>query len=86
MPKIVKKKKGLGGGALARSSIGRVTSNLRPRPITKLPPCMDGCPQGTDIRSVLTTIAFGDKYGRTLEESYELAWNIISENNPLPAV
>jgi NADPH-dependent glutamate synthase beta subunit-like oxidoreductase/Pyruvate/2-oxoacid:ferredoxin oxidoreductase delta subunit len=47
---------------------------------------MDGCPQGTDIRSVLTTIAFGDKYGRTMEESYEKAWNIITENNPLPAV
>ena len=86
MPKIVKKKKGLGGGALARSSAGRQTSSLRPRPTTKLPPCMDGCPQGTDIRSVLTTIAFGDKYGRTLEESYEKAWNIITKYNPLPAV
>jgi NADPH-dependent glutamate synthase beta subunit-like oxidoreductase/Pyruvate/2-oxoacid:ferredoxin oxidoreductase delta subunit len=86
MPKVVKKKKGLGGGALARSSAGRQTSNLRPRPTTKLPPCMDGCPQGTDIRGVLTTIAFGDKYGRTLEQSYEMAWNIITEKNPLPAV
>jgi NADPH-dependent glutamate synthase beta subunit-like oxidoreductase/Pyruvate/2-oxoacid:ferredoxin oxidoreductase delta subunit len=86
MVKVVKKKKGLGGGALSRSSAGRQTSNLRPRPTTKLPPCMDGCPQGTDIRSVLTTIAFGDKYGRTLEESYEMAWNIITEKNPLPAV
>ena len=86
MPKVVKKKKGLGGGALARSSAGRQTSSLKPGPTTKLPPCMDGCPQGTDIRSVLTTIAFGDKYGRTMEESYEKAWNIITENNPLPAV
>lgn len=86
MAKIVKKKKGLGGGALARSSAGRQTSSLRPRPTTKLPPCMEGCPQGTDIRSVLTTIAFGDKYGRTLEESYEMAWNTITEKNPLPAV
>ncbi len=86
MPKVVKKKKGLGGGALARSSIGRATSNLRPKLTTKLPPCMDGCPQGTDIRGVLTTIAFGDKYGRTLEQSYEMAWNIITEKNPLPAV
>ena len=86
MPKMVKKKKGLGGGALARSSAGRQTSTLRPQPTTKLPPCMDGCPQGTDIRGVLTTIANGDKYGRTLEQSYEMAWNIISQNNPLPAV
>jgi len=86
MSKVVKKKKGLGGGALARSSSGRQTSGLRPRPTTKLPPCMDGCPQGTDIRGVLTTIAFGDKYGRTLEQSYEMAWKIITENNPLPAV
>ena len=86
MAKIVKKKKGLGGGALARSSSGRQTSSLRPRPTTKLPPCMDGCPQGTDIRSVLTTIAFSEKYGRTMEESYEKAWKIITKNNPLPAV
>jgi len=85
-PVVKKKKKGLGGGALARSSVGRATSPLRPQPTTKLPPCMDGCPQGTDIRGVLTTIAFGDKYGRTLEESYEKAWGIITEKNPLPAV
>jgi NADPH-dependent glutamate synthase beta subunit-like oxidoreductase/Pyruvate/2-oxoacid:ferredoxin oxidoreductase delta subunit len=85
MAKIVKKKKGLGGGALARSSSGRNVSTLRPKPVTKMPPCMDGCPQGTDIRSVLTTIAFSEKYGRTLEQSYEMAWNIITENNPLPA-
>jgi len=86
MAKVVKKKKGLGGGALARSSSGRQTSSLRPRPTTKLPPCMEGCPQGTDIRSVLTTIAFSEKYGRTLEQSYEMAWNIITKYNPLPAV
>jgi len=86
MVKVVKKKKGLGGGALARSSAGRVSSNLKPRPTPKLPGCMDGCPQGTNIRSVLTTIASGEKYGRSPEESYELAWNIITEKNPLPAV
>lgn len=85
MAKIVKKKKGLGGGALSRSSSGRNISTVRPKPVTKMPPCMDGCPQGTDIRSVLTTIAFSEKYGRTLEQSYEMAWNIITENNPLPA-
>lgn len=86
MAKVVKKKKGLGGGALARSSIGRTTSNLRPKPTPKLPPCMDGCPQGTDIRGVLTTIASSEKYGRTLDESFEMAWGMITSNNPLPAV
>jgi NADPH-dependent glutamate synthase beta subunit-like oxidoreductase len=86
MAKVVKKKKGLGGGALARSSAGRQTSSLRPRPTTKLPPCIDGCPQAQDIRGVLTTIAFGEKYGRTMEESFEKAWNIFAEKNPLPAV
>jgi NADPH-dependent glutamate synthase beta subunit-like oxidoreductase len=86
MPKVVKKKKGLGGGALARSSAGRQTSSLRPQPTTKLPPCIEGCPQGTDIRGVLTTIAFSEKYGRTMEESYEEAWNILTSKNPLPAV
>jgi NADPH-dependent glutamate synthase beta subunit-like oxidoreductase/Pyruvate/2-oxoacid:ferredoxin oxidoreductase delta subunit len=86
MPKIVKKKKGLGGGALARSIVGHAASYLRPQPVTKLPPCMRACPQGTDIRSVLTTIALSEQYGRSLEESYEMAWNLITEKNPLPAV
>jgi NADPH-dependent glutamate synthase beta subunit-like oxidoreductase/Pyruvate/2-oxoacid:ferredoxin oxidoreductase delta subunit len=83
---LKKKGKGLAGGALARSSVGRTSSNLRPSPTTKLPPCINGCPQGTDIRSVLTTIAFSEKYGRSLDESFEKSWNIITENNPLPAV
>ena len=86
---LLKKKKGKGlaeSGALARSSAGRQTSSLRPKPTTKLPPCTGGCPQGIDIRSVLTTIAFGEKYGKTRDESYEEAWNIFTDKNPLPAV
>jgi len=86
---LLKKKKeggGLSGAALARSSVGRQTSTLRPNPAPKLPPCINGCPQGTDIRGVLTTIASSEKYGRSLDESFEKSWNIITENNPFPAV
>ncbi len=87
MGKLVKKKKkGLLGGALARSSAGRATSSLRPQTITKQAPCGNGCPQGNKIRSVLTTIALTEKYERTYEESYEMAWNIFTETNPLPSV
>jgi NADPH-dependent glutamate synthase beta subunit-like oxidoreductase len=86
MAKMVKKKKGLGGGALARASIGRQTSSLRPKPTEKRPPCIEGCPQGTDIRGFLTVIAQSEKYGRSLEESYEMAWDIVTKTNPMPAV
>ncbi len=85
MGKVVKKKKGLGGGALARSSAGRQTSALRPNPTPKKAPCGLGCPQGNKIRSVMTTIFNGEKYGRTPEESYEQAWYLFTETNPMPA-
>jgi len=86
MGKVVKKKKkGLGGGALARSSAGRQTSALRPQTVAKKAPCGSGCPQGNKIRSVMTTIFNGEKYGRTPEESYEKAWYLFTETNPMPA-
>lgn len=86
---LLKKKKGKGlaaSGALSRSSAGRQTSALRPKTVPKQPPCGHGCPQGNKIRSVLTTIASTEKYGRTYEESYEKAWYLFTETNPLPSV
>jgi len=84
-----KKKKKLGGRSMpgqgAKGGSGE-TSNLRPKYVEKMPPCMDGCPGGTKIRDVLTTIAQAEKKGRTWDESYTQAWNIILEKNPLPAV
>ena len=69
----------------AGGATGGDISPLRPKYVTKEPPCMHGCPSGTDIRGVLTTIAQAEAYGRTNEEAYEIAWKMITNNNPFPA-
>ncbi len=87
MPKVVKKKKKkLGEGRFSSSSKGTETSSLRPKYVPKTPPCVNTCPSGTRIREVLTTIAQSEKYERSFDESFEMAWNILLEKNPLPAV
>jgi hypothetical protein len=75
--KPVIKTGGLSGGDI---------SPLRPRYAPKPPPCANTCPGGTDVRGWLTTIAQAEAYGRTREQAYEIAWGIITERNPFPAV
>lgn len=65
---------------------GIETSPLRPYFLPKLAPCMDRCPQGTEIRRVLVTIAQASKYERPQAEAFAQAWRILTEKNPLPAV
>lgn len=72
--------RGTPGGA------GGETSALRPRPSPKTPPCVCGCPQGTDIRGWLQTLAQHEAYGKTAEQALEEAFYAIAENNPFPAV
>jgi NADPH-dependent glutamate synthase beta subunit-like oxidoreductase/Pyruvate/2-oxoacid:ferredoxin oxidoreductase delta subunit len=61
-------------------------SPLRPKYAPKTPPCISTCPCGTDIRGWLTTIAQAEAYGRTSEQAYEIAWHMIADRNPFPAV
>ncbi|HUB32866.1 MAG TPA: NAD(P)-binding protein, partial [Bryobacteraceae bacterium] len=68
------------------ASAGAEISSQRPAYVAKTPPCANGCPCGTDIRSWLTTIAQAEAYGRTTGEAYRLAWEKITERNPFPAV
>ena len=84
--KVVKKvvKKTSSGGAGV--SIGGEISPLRPRYQAKEPPCCHCCPSATDIRGWLTTIAQGEAYGRTSDESFEEAFYIVADKNPLMAV
>jgi NADPH-dependent glutamate synthase beta subunit-like oxidoreductase/Pyruvate/2-oxoacid:ferredoxin oxidoreductase delta subunit len=70
----------------ATPSAGAEISPLRPRYLPQTPPCMGHCPSGADIRAWLTTIAQAEAYGRTNEQAYEIAWGIITERNPFPAV
>ncbi|MBM3325373.1 MAG: FAD-dependent oxidoreductase [Calditrichaeota bacterium] len=87
-PLVLKPKKPLvtTGAHAAGGAVGGETSNLRPYQIEKLAPCMDACPQGTEIRRVLTTIAQAEKYEKPQDEAFDEAWRIIAEKNPLPAV
>ncbi len=70
----------------ATSGAGAEISPLRPAYVAKAPPCSGGCPSGADIRGWLTTIAQAEAYGRTNEEAYRIAWGIITDRNPFPAV
>ena len=65
---------------------GGEISPLRPRYSPKTPPCIGGCPNGADIRGWLTTIAQAEAYGRTADQALEIAWRMITDRNPFPAV
>ena len=70
----------------AAAPAGGEISPLRPVYTAKAPPCSGGCPSGADIRGWLTTIAQAEAYGRSMEEAYRIAWGIITDRNPFPAV
>jgi NADPH-dependent glutamate synthase beta subunit-like oxidoreductase/Pyruvate/2-oxoacid:ferredoxin oxidoreductase delta subunit len=69
----------------AGGQAGGEISPLRPRYVPKTPPCVGTCPAGTDIRGWVTTIAQAEAYGRTPDEAYAIAWEALTERNPLPA-
>ena len=58
----------------------------RPRYVEKTPPCIGNCPAGSDIRGWLVTVAQAEAFGRTNEQAYQIAWEMITEKNPFPAV
>ncbi|MFY9725279.1 MAG: NAD(P)-binding protein [Bryobacteraceae bacterium] len=70
----------------AAAPAGAEISPLRPAYVAKEPPCSGGCPSGADIRGWLTAIAQAEAYGRTNDEAYRIAWGIITDRNPFPAV
>jgi len=61
-------------------------SALRPVQLEKLPPCIEHCPSGNDIRGWLMTIALREKLGMSLEEAYTKAWLMEVETNPFPSI
>ena len=88
MAKLVKKKKkGLGGLRSASTGSSSVeTSPLRPVNISKTPPCQSKCPSGNNIREIICTISQSEGAERSYHESFEKAWNILSETSPFPSV
>ena len=87
MAKIVRKiSKPLGSLRSASSGASGIeTSPLRPVQVLKTPPCSNACPNGTNIREFLTVISQSEDCGRPYGESYEKAWEILTEKNPLPS-
>jgi NADPH-dependent glutamate synthase beta subunit-like oxidoreductase/Pyruvate/2-oxoacid:ferredoxin oxidoreductase delta subunit len=84
---VKKKKKGLGGLSSRSASGSSVeTSSLRPVNVPKLPPCQNKCPSGNKIREIITTISQSEGAERSYHESYEKAWNLLSETSPFPSV
>jgi NADPH-dependent glutamate synthase beta subunit-like oxidoreductase len=86
---LKKKKKSSGlGTKMSRSGGGSATqiSTMRPRYVTKTPPCGDTCPSGNHIRDWLMVIALREKLGLSLDEACERAWRMEMETNPFPAV
>ncbi len=86
MAKIVKKSKPLGGLRTYSPGGSAVeTSTLRPVYVPKTAPCSNGCPNETNIREFLTTISQSEDCGRSNKESFEKAWEILTEKNPFPS-
>ena len=87
MAKLVKKSKRSLSALSSRSSGSSSveTSSLRPVQVPKTPPCSNGCPNETNIREFLTTISQSEDCGRTNKESFEKAWEILTEKNPFPS-
>jgi NADPH-dependent glutamate synthase beta subunit-like oxidoreductase len=88
MALVLKDKKKLvtrGGAAGGGPRGGGETSTLRPKYVPKTPPCIHACPNNNDIRGAITAIAQTEAYGRTYDESFAMAWEILVETNPLPS-
>ncbi len=86
MSLIVKKKKPLSVRGGSSGSSATETSPYMPVHVAKMAPCRSACPSGTRIRDILTTISQTEDSGRTYPESYKLAFDILMERNPFPAV
>ncbi len=54
--------------------------------VRREPPCKNACPSSEDARGYLTQIAQRSLFGRSLEESLDNAWYVLTDHNPFPAV
>ncbi len=54
--------------------------------VQRIPPCRKECPSSEDIRGYLTGIAQTDFFNKSVEQTLDEAWTIITDKNPLPAV
>ncbi len=83
---LKKKKKSSGFGQVSSSASSREQSPLRPKYVEKMPPCIDTCPSGNQIRKFITTIAQAEKLGKSVDQAFEDAWLTYTDTSPFPAV
>jgi len=83
---LLGQKKQLNVKGFSGSSSNKDVSDLRPYQIEKIAPCMNKCPNKTNIRGIITTIAQAEKKEISYEDAFKKSWEIISEKNPFPAV
>jgi NADPH-dependent glutamate synthase beta subunit-like oxidoreductase len=86
MAKMVKKKKKKFGARSFSGGSSREQSPLRPRHVTKKPPCRDTCPSGNHIREFVTTIAQAERLGKSVDQAMTEAWEIYTDTSPFPSV
>jgi NADPH-dependent glutamate synthase beta subunit-like oxidoreductase len=70
----------------ASSGGGREMSPLRPKHVTKKPPCRDACPSGNRIREWLTTIAQAERLEKPKDQAFTEAWESYTDTSPFPSV
>ena len=84
--KKTKKKKRKRDYSASGSGGGRELSPLRPKHVTKKPPCRDTCPSGNRIREWLTTVAQAERLGKPQDQAFAEAWEIYTDTSPFPSV
>jgi NADPH-dependent glutamate synthase beta subunit-like oxidoreductase len=82
MAKKKKKKRGL---RAASSGSGVETSPLRPKYISKTPPCSKRCPNNNQIRKALMTVSKAEDFEKTPEQAFEEAAYLFLETTPFPS-
>jgi NADPH-dependent glutamate synthase beta subunit-like oxidoreductase len=83
MAKKKKKKRGLRAGS---AGSGVETSSLRPKYISKTPPCTNRCPNHNDIRKALMTVSKAEDFEKTPDQAFEEAAYLFLETTPYPSV
>ena len=84
--KKTKKKKRKRDYSASSSGGGREQSPLRPKHVTKKPPCQDACPSGNRIRDWLTTIAQAERLEKPKDQAFTEAWESYTDTSPFPSV
>ncbi|MCP4705565.1 MAG: FAD-dependent oxidoreductase, partial [candidate division Zixibacteria bacterium] len=86
MAKLVKKKKKRKLGGFSAGSTGKIESPLRPYGVEKRPPCINGCPNHNQIRSMLVSMKKYEDREIPKEQALEAAFYTFMETTPFPSV